>query len=94
MDTLNNKEIAPFVKDSDLLICEASFSDEIKDQAKDHLHMTAKQAGEVAKKAKVKKLILTHLSQRYEPEPKLILNEVKKEFKNSILANDFDVVEV
>lgn len=94
MDTLNNKNIAKFVKNSDLLICEASFSDEIKDQAKKHMHMTAKQAGEIARKSKSKRLILTHISQRYEKEPQKILNEAKKIFKNSVLAKDLDVFEI
>lgn len=94
LDTLDNKKIVPFVKNSDLLICESSFGDELKEQAKEHLHLTSKQAGEIAKKSKSKKLILTHLSQRYEKNPKKILNEAKKIFKNSFLVKDLDVVEV
>ncbi len=94
LDTLENKKIVPFVKNSDLLICESSFGDELKEQAKEHLHLTSKQAGEIAKKSKSKKLILTHLSQRYEKNPKKILNETKKIFKNTFLVKDLDVVEV
>jgi len=93
-DTLDNKKIIPFVKNSDLLVCESSFSDEIKEQAKEHLHLTAKQAGEIAKKSNSKKLILTHISQRYENDTQKILDEAKKVFKNTILANDFDVFEI
>jgi len=91
LDTLENKKIVPFVKDSDLFVSESSFSDELKEQAKEHLHLTSSQAAEIAKKAKVKKLILTHLSQRYENNPKQILNEAKKVFKNTVLVKDFDV---
>ncbi|MFH1327217.1 MAG: ribonuclease Z [archaeon] len=94
LDTLNNQRILKIAKDSDLFICEASFSDELKEQAKEHLHMTSKQAAEAAKKAKVKKLVLTHLSQRYESNPGLILKEAKKIFKNSILVKDLDVLEI
>jgi len=94
LDTLDNKKIVAFVNGSDLLICESSFSDELKEQAKQHLHLTAKQAGEIAKKSKSKKLVLTHLSQRYEKNPKKILNEAKKVFKNSFLVNDLDVLEI
>ncbi len=92
-DTLDNKKITSFVKKSDVFVCDSSFSDELKNQAKEHLHMTVKQAAEQAKKAKVGKLVLIHLSQRYEKEPKRILNEAKKIFKNTILAKDLDVVE-
>lgn len=94
LDTLDNKKIVPFVKDSDLLICEASFDDALKDKAKEHLHMTSKQAGEIAKKSNTKKLILTHISQRYEKNLKKFLRDTKKVFKNSSLVDDLDVVKV
>ena len=42
----------------------------------------------MTKKAKAKKLYLSHLSQRYDGSEKLILNEVKKKFKNSFIAED------
>jgi len=89
-DTLDNKKIVKFVKGADLFICESSFSDEIKDHAKEHLHLTAKQAAANAEKAKVKKLVLTHLSSRYEKAPKKILDEAQKEFKYTVIAKDLD----
>lgn len=94
LDTKLNNSIVPFVKNSDILITEASFSDELKEKAKEHLHLTAKQAGEIAKESNSKKLILTHISQRYEKNLDKILNEAKKVFKNSSVVNDLDVVEV
>ena len=94
LDTLYNKKIVAFVKDSDLLICDSSFGDDLKDKAKERLHLTAKQAGEIAKKSKSKKLILTHISQRYEKNLKGLLGEAKKVFKNSSVAEDLDSVGV
>jgi len=97
LDTLDNEEIVPFVKNSDLLICEASFmenSENGKRLAKEHLHLTAKQAGETAKKSKSKKLILTHISQRHEKNLKEFLEETKRVFKDSSVAEDFDIVEI
>lgn len=94
LDTRDNKRIVPFVKDSDVFVSEASFSHELEEQAKQHLHLTSHQAAEIAKKAKVKKLILTHISQRYENDLGRILNEAKKVFKNTILVKDFDVVSI
>ncbi len=94
LDTKDNKNIIPFVKNSNLLISEATFSKELEQQAKEHKHLTSEQAATIAKKAKVKKLILTHLSQRYENNPKQILNEAKKIFKNSFLVNDLDVIDI
>lgn len=94
MDTLLNEKIAPFAKNSDILISEATFSDEIKDQAKEHYHMTIKQAAQIAKKSKSKKLILTHISQRYENKSKEVLIEAKKVFKNTELAKDLQKYEL
>lgn len=94
LDTSLNPKIIPFVKDSEVLISEASFHSELDDHAKKHLHLTAKQAGEIAKKSKSKKLIITHISQRYERELEKILHDAKSVFKNSFLVKDLDVVEV
>jgi ribonuclease Z len=94
LDTLDNDKIVPFVKNADLFISESSFGEELEDKAKEHLHMTSKQVGKIAKKAGVKELFLTHLSQRYEATPKVILKQVQKIFKKTQLARDFDVVEI
>jgi ribonuclease Z len=94
LDTLFNEKITTFVKESDLLIIESSFADEEKEKAKEHLHLTSKQAGEIAKKAKVKKLIITHISQRYENKLDKILNQSKKVFRNSFLARDLEGFEI
>jgi ribonuclease Z len=94
LDTKNNPQIIPFVKDSDVLISESSFDHELKDKAEERLHLTSQQAAEIAKKAKVKKLFLTHISQRYEQNPKKILNQARKIFKNSFLVNDLDEIKV
>ncbi len=89
-DTSVNKFIVPFVKNSDLLISEATFGSELEEKARKHKHLTAKQSAGIAKKAKVKKLILTHISQRYQKEPEKILKDAKKIFKNSFLVKDLD----
>jgi len=94
MDTGMNKKIIPFVKNSDLLICESSFGEDMKAFAKERFHLTAKQTGEIAKKSKSKELILTHISQRYEKDMNSILNQAKKEFKNVSIVSDLDEVEV
>ena len=93
-DTSFNKKIVPFVKNSDLLICEATFDSELEDMAKEKKHLTAGQAGKIAKESKSKKLILTHISERYSKDVSKLLRDAKKFFKNTSLANDFDVVNV
>lgn len=93
-DTLINERIVPFVKNSDLLICDSSYSSNNSSEAKEHLHLTAKQCGEIAKKAKVGKLILTHISQRYEKNIKELLDDAKSAFKNTELVNDLDEIRI
>lgn len=94
LDTSINDNTISLAKDSDLLICEASYSSDLKDKAKEFKHLTAKQAAEIAKKSKSKKLILTHISQRYDGKLKEVLEEANKIFKDTGLVNDLDVVEV
>ncbi len=90
LDTALNEKIQNFVKGADVLVSEANFSSELEELAKEHFHLTAAQISKIAKKAKAKKLILTHISQRYEANPKIILEDAKKYFKDVILAKDFD----
>ncbi len=97
MDTGMNENAVKIAKNSDLLICESTFlenSENGRQLAKEYKHLTAKQAAEIAKKSKSKKLILTHLSQRYENKEKLILQEARKIFKNVEIAEDLDKIEV
>ncbi len=97
MDTSLNPKIVSFVKDSDALIIESTFledSERGKELASEYKHLTAKQTAEIAKKAKVKKLFLTHISSRYGKNPKLLVDEAKKIFKNSEAVKDFDTFEI
>lgn len=94
LDTSVNDRQAAFANNSDVLITESSFSKDEKEQAKEYLHLTSEQAAEIAKKSKSKRLVLTHLSQRYENTPEIILKEAKKIFKNTQVAEDFMEVEL
>jgi ribonuclease Z len=93
-DTSFNKDIIPFVKDSNLLVCESTFGPEFEERAAKYKHLTVRQAAEVARKSKSKKLILTHISSRYSKNPRKILNAARKIFRNSVLVRDLDVAEV
>ena len=94
LDTKINPNCEKIAKDSDLLICESTYTEKEADKAGEYKHLTAKQAGEIAKKSKSKKLILTHLSQRYENKEKLILAEARKVFKNTEIAEDLMKTEI
>jgi ribonuclease Z len=93
-DSAYTEDILGHIKNSDILIAESTYLNEEKEMARDHKHMTASQAALLAKKAKVKKLVLTHLSQRYEHKKSEVLKESKKIFKNTSIACDFDVLEI
>ncbi len=94
LDTLINENAFKLAENSDVLICESSFTYEDENLAKEYLHLTAKDAATIAKKSKSKKLILTHISQRYEHNPAPILEEAKKIFKNTSLVKDLDNIEL
>ena len=94
LDTSMNKNMEKIAEDSDLLICESTYTKKDEEAEGFKFHLTAEQAAETAKKAKVKKLILTHLSQRYELRTKEVLEEAKKVFKEVSIAEDLQRVEV
>ena len=91
LDTKLNNNMQEISNNSDILVCEATYAAEEEQLAEEHFHLTTKQAAMVAKKAKAEKLILTHISNRYEHSLKKLELEAKKYFKNTIIAKDFDV---
>ncbi|MEM0022573.1 MAG: ribonuclease Z [Archaeoglobaceae archaeon] len=93
-DTRPCERIVEIAKNADLLIHDASFSEELKSWAIESGHSTAREAGEVAKKANVKKLILTHISARFSKNPDTLLREAKEVFENVEVAKDFLNVEI
>lgn len=65
MDTRLCEGVDALAEDCDLLVIESTFLDGDHRLASDHGHLTAGQAGRVAKEAGVRHLVLTHFSQRY-----------------------------
>lgn len=95
LDTWPNKNCIAAAKDADLLVAEATFLEaEHMDKAKERGHLTAKQTATIAKQAKVRALILTHISQRYAKNNEVILKEAKKTFMNCRLAEDFMIIRI
>lgn len=78
----NFDKLINFCMDADLLICESSFLKKHNNISK--THMTAYDAGVLANKAKVKKLLLTHLWP--EEDKKSYLEEAKQNFENVEVA--------
>ena len=71
---------------------ESTYLDEERDMARQFAHLTAKQAGELAKRAGVGRLILTHISRRY--RDKDVLREAQEVFENTVVARDFDTYSI
>ncbi|PIU61893.1 ribonuclease Z [archaeon CG07_land_8_20_14_0_80_38_8] len=91
IDTKYDKSLINYAKNSDLLICEATYSEEDKEKCGEYNHMSSAEAANIAKKSNSKKLLLTHISQRY-GSPKKLEEEARKIFKNAVYAKDFDKV--
>lgn len=87
-DTMPCKGAEKLANNSDLLICDATYSSDLEEKAAKHRHMTAKQAADLAKKCNVKKLILTHFSARYK-DLKEIEKDAKNIFNNVLCSEDF-----
>jgi ribonuclease Z len=92
-DTCPSEAIVELAKDADLLIHESTFEDSMTKRAKEDGHSTPSMAAKTAKKARVKQLILTHISARYR-DPSLLLQQATKTFKNTLIAEDFLKIEL
>ncbi|MCC5994571.1 MAG: ribonuclease Z [Candidatus Aenigmarchaeota archaeon] len=86
-DTKPCDNLVELSRDADLLIHDATFLEE--DEDSDKYHSSVKDAARIAKKANVKKLILTHISRRYQKEDvERLINEAKEIFENVEVAYD------
>ncbi len=85
-DTMYKPDIIPIIKNVDLLYHEATFLEDRADLTEKTKHATAKQAAQIAKDAKVKKLIIGHYSSRY-PDISKFKKEAQTIFKNVDLAD-------
>lgn len=85
-DTEKLEKTVEVSKGADLLIHEATFTNDIIEEK--YGHTSARQAAQIAKEAGVKKLVLTHLSRRYDNKPEKLLEEAKEVFENTEIAED------
>lgn len=90
-DTIYTPASVELARDADVLIHEATYLQAEAAQAQRGMHSTAVTAAQVAQRANVKMLILTHFSARYEAGPQLaeLLAEARAIFPNTVLAHDF-----
>lgn len=84
-DTRAGAPLIEAAEGADLLLCEATYQDlepgRAPEASRAH-HMTAREAGETAKRAGAKRLVLTHL--RYHMDPQLSLAQAREAFGGSV----------
>src|SRR5215218_1222072 len=77
---------------AELLVHDASFSEEEEQRALDTGHSTVGQAAAVAREAEVQMLAAVHISSRYHVGA--VLEEARKVFEPTVAPRDFDLIEI
>ena len=94
-DTRCTEQNKDFVENADILVHEATFGADKKELSHKYFHSTTIEAATLAKESNVKKLMLTHISSRYQKEDYLpLLKEAQTIFPNTELAKDFYLVKI
>ena len=91
-DAGKTENLVEVCRDADALVIESTYLDEETEMAGQFSHLTARQGAELAIKAGVKKLILTHISRRY--REKDVIREAQSIFPNTSVARDFDTFQI
>lgn len=92
-DTRPTGKLTEFFKDCNYMTFDSTYSDTLRDKAKENYHSTAKEAAELAKKAGVSNLILTHFSARYEDVGELV-SEAKTIHDSVTAARDLLEIDI
>jgi ribonuclease Z len=87
-DTRPAENVVELAQSADLLIHDATFDDELTERAYEDGHSTASQAAEIAGKARVERLILTHISARYK-DASVLVEQARRIFPKTDIAEDF-----
>jgi ribonuclease Z len=94
-DTRATDRTVSVAEDADLLVHDATFADDLAARATKTAHTTAREAGEIASRAGVVRLALTHLSTRYAGDVSAHEREASEAFDGeAFVPDDGRVVEV
>lgn len=93
-DTRPNLSVIQASRGADLLVHEATFGGDEMERARETGHSTAAEAARVALEAGVRRLVLTHISARYNREAAELLAEAKAVFPETVIARDGLTVDV
>jgi ribonuclease Z len=81
-------------KNADLLVHEATFGDEEAERAIETGHSTAREAGQLARRAGCRRLLLTHFSARYSRDAAELETQARAEFPDVTIGKDGMEIEV
>ena len=88
VDTRPCKGSYELAQDADIFITDGTYTSKLQDKAEKYKHQTAQEAAQTAAQANVKKLYLTHFSQRYKSTHE-IEEDARMIFDKSYCAKDF-----
>lgn len=80
-DEENEAKIVELAREADIFYCEAPYLDRDADKAHERYHLTARQAGLMARKAGVRNLVVFHFSPRYTGMGEAIVREAREAFE-------------
>ena len=93
-DTRPHLSVIEASRNADLLVHEATFGGDELERARETGHSTAAEAARVALEAGVRRLVLTHISSRYNRDASELLAEAKAVFPETVIARDGMTVEI
>ncbi|HEU4685631.1 MAG TPA: hypothetical protein VFS39_14080 [Nitrospira sp.] len=80
-DEANEEKIVALAREADMFYCESPYLDCDAEKARDRHHLTAKQAGTMARKARARDLTVFHFSPRYTGLGEAIEREAMEAFR-------------
>jgi ribonuclease Z len=87
-DTRPCQSTLEIAESADLLIHDATFGEEEDERARETGHSTARDAADIARRARVLRLALTHISSRYADDPRGLEKEARSLYPQAFVAHD------
>lgn len=92
-DTVPDDAVVSASEGADVLIHDCTYDRDETERAAMHMHSTCMQAADVANRASVRYLLLTHFSHRY-TDCSVLQEHARESFRDTFAVNDFDSFEL